>query len=91
MDLLLPPGVIAICCPRKIKPEYCEIILNVMGDVSRITGKYAYDNTGKMTLLYIDPEDSSYIDSEMKYLEATKLFVDSMVRVTQKVGNISWE
>ncbi len=91
MDILLPPGVIAICSPRKIKPEYCEIILNVMGEVSRISGKYAYDNTGNMTLLYVDPNDKSFIESEIKYRQAIDLFVEAMSRVSNRAGDISWQ
>jgi hypothetical protein len=91
MDIELPPGVLAICSKQKINSNTCRIILNVMREVSQIDGSYYYDNRGNMTLLYIDPIDDSYVQSDAKYFSAMELFAESMQRVTERQGETSWE
>ena len=91
MDNQLPPTVLAICITGKIKPKICEKILTTMHEVSRIDGSYQYDNRGNMTLLYIDPIDISYVESEMKYIAAMQLFSKSLQRVLEREEDASWE
>jgi hypothetical protein len=91
MDFQLPPGVLAICSKQKIKPDTCRVILNIMREVSQIDGSYYYDNRGNMTLLYIDPIDYSYIETDAKYFSAMELFAESMHRVTERQGETAWE
>ena len=91
MDIQLPPDVLAICTTGKIKPKICEKILTAMYEISRIDGSYQYDNRGNMTLLYIDPIDISYVESEMKYIAAMQLFSKSLQGVLEREGNTSWE
>jgi len=91
MDFELPPDVIAIACQKKLNANACQYILDLMSEITKIDGVYAYDNRGDMTLLYIDPQDKIYINDEDEYVTVTKFFSKVMMKIVDQFGADVWE